>query len=81
MRCGAEPLALVAGRVIQGFAGGLITPQVSGFIQTLFQRPGAGQGLRLLRHHVGISTAIGPLLGGALIAAFGPPAAGARSSS
>ena len=31
------PLELVLTRVVQGFAGGLITPQISGLIQSLFR--------------------------------------------
>ncbi len=71
--CGAAPTAtvLVLGRIIQGFAGGLITPQVSGFIQTLFRGEERGKAFGFFGTVVGISTAIGPLLGGALITVFG----------
>ena len=37
---------LIAGRVLQGLAGGLINPQVSGLVQQLFPRGRAGPGLR-----------------------------------
>ena len=71
--CGAAPSAtvLVLSRVVQGFAGALITPQISGFIQTLFQGEERGKAFGFFGTVVGISTAIGPLLGGALIALFG----------
>jgi EmrB/QacA subfamily drug resistance transporter len=71
--CGAAPTAtfLVIARVVQGFAGGLVTPQVSGFIQTLFRGEERGRAFGLFGAVVGISTAVGPLLGGLLIAAFG----------
>ncbi len=72
--CGAAPSAgtLVAARVLQGFAGGLVTPQVSGFIQTLFRGEERGKAFGYFGTTVGVSTAIGPLLGGALIALIGP---------
>ena len=71
--CGLAPSAgvLIAARLLQGCAGGLITPQISGFIQTLFQGQERGVAFGLFGTVVGTSTAIGPLLGGALIALFG----------
>ncbi|WP_441245100.1 MFS transporter [Kitasatospora sp. McL0602] len=62
---------LVAARLAQGLAGGVLVPQVSGFIQQLFQGPERGRAFGLLGAAIGISTAVGPLLGGLLIAAFG----------
>src|ERR1700742_5387983 len=43
--CGLAPtaLTLVIARLVQGFAGGLISPQISGFIQTLFPRHERGK--------------------------------------
>lgn len=67
-----NPTVLVGGRLLQGFAGGLITPQVSGFIQTLFRGEERGKAFGFFGTTVGISTAIGPLVGGGLIALFGP---------
>ena len=58
-------------RVVQGFAGGLITPQISGFIQTMFQGEERGKAFGYFGTTIGVSTAIGPLLGGVLIALFG----------
>jgi EmrB/QacA subfamily drug resistance transporter len=71
--CGAAPTAgvLVGFRVVQGFAGGLITPQVSGFIQTLFEGEERGKAFGFFGTVVAVSTAIGPLLGGVLISLFG----------
>jgi EmrB/QacA subfamily drug resistance transporter len=71
--CGAapSPLFLVVARVLQGVAGGLVTPQVSGFIQTLFEGEERGRAFGAFGTMVGISTAIGPLLGGVLISLFG----------
>jgi EmrB/QacA subfamily drug resistance transporter len=67
--CGAalNPTWLAVARVVQGVGGGLITPQVSGFIQTLFRGEERGRAFGLFGATIGISTALGPLLGGLLI--------------
>lgn len=67
--CGAAQSAvwIVLARVVQGVGGGLITPQVSGFIQNLFKGPERGRAFGLFGASIGVSTAIGPLLGGLLV--------------
>ena len=67
--CGAaqEPLWIGVARVAQGVGGGLITPQVSGFIQNLFTGAERGRAFGLFGATIGVSTAIGPVLGGLLI--------------
>ncbi|WP_214103596.1 MFS transporter [Acrocarpospora catenulata] len=62
---------LVVARLLQGLAGGLMTPQVSGFIQELFRGAERGRAFGMLGAVVGLSTAVGPLLGGVLIQLFG----------
>lgn len=62
---------LVIARLIQGLAGGLLTPQISALIQQLFTGPERGKAFGLFGAAIGISTAVGPLLGGLLISAFG----------
>ncbi|MDH6131961.1 EmrB/QacA subfamily drug resistance transporter [Kitasatospora sp. MAA4] len=62
---------LVGARLLQGMAGGLLVPQVSGFIQQLFRGAERGKAFGLLGATIGLSTAVGPLLGGLLIEAFG----------
>jgi EmrB/QacA subfamily drug resistance transporter len=71
--CGAAPnaIALVIARLVQGLAGGTLTPQISALIQELFSGRERGKAFGWFGTMVGISTAIGPLLGGLLIAAFG----------
>jgi EmrB/QacA subfamily drug resistance transporter len=71
--CGAAPtaLALVIARLVQGLAGGSLTPQISALIQEMFSGRERGTAFGWFGTMVGISTAIGPLLGGLLISAFG----------
>ncbi len=67
--CGAAQDAtwLVVARLLQGIGGGLITPQSSGLIQVLFRGQERGRAFGLFGAVIGVSTAIGPLLGGLLI--------------
>ncbi|MEV5544345.1 MFS transporter [Saccharopolyspora shandongensis] len=61
------PLWLVIARLLQGVAGGLLNPQVLGLMQQLFHGRERGRAFGLFGAVVGISTAIGPLLGGLII--------------
>ena len=65
------PLFLIVARLIQGAAAGVVSPQVSGLIQQLFAPKERGRPFGLFGATIGISTAVGPLLGGLLIAMFG----------
>ncbi|HWC84582.1 MAG TPA: MFS transporter [Pseudonocardiaceae bacterium] len=71
--CGAAQNAtwLVVARLCQGVAGGLLNPQVIGMIQQLFRGRERGRAFGLFGGTVGLSTAIGPVLGGLLIQGFG----------
>ena len=71
--CGAAQSAtwLVIARLVQGLAGGVLTPQISGLIQQLFTGRERGRAFGLFGSMVGISTALGPVIGGLLIQAFG----------
>jgi EmrB/QacA subfamily drug resistance transporter len=66
---GLAPTAgvLIGARVLQGLAGGLINPQVSGLVQQLFRSDERGRAFGVLGTTVGVGTALGPLVGGGLI--------------
>jgi len=60
--------ALVAARLAQGLAAGALAPQNSGLIQQLFRDAERGRAFGLFGAVVGISTAVGPLVGGLILA-------------
>jgi EmrB/QacA subfamily drug resistance transporter len=64
-------LWLIVARLVQGAAAGVVNPQVSGLIQQMFKPAERGRPFGLLGATIGISTAVGPLLGGLLIQIFG----------
>lgn len=70
---GLAPTAgvLIAARVLQGLAGGLINPQVSGLVQQLFPRWERGRAFGVIGTAVGLATATGPVVGGVIIAIGG----------
>lgn len=65
------PGVLIAARVLQGLAGGLINPQVSGLVQQLFPRWERGRAFGVIGTAVGLATATGPVIGGVVIALGG----------
>ncbi|GHJ35952.1 MFS transporter [Streptomyces sp. TS71-3] len=71
--CGAAQSSswLVVARVAQGLAGGLISPQISALIQQMFSGAERGRAFGMFGTVVGISTAVGPVLGGLIIHAAG----------
>lgn len=75
--CGLAPDAtwLVVARLVQGVGGGVLTPQVAALIQQLFAGAERGRAFGLLGASIGLSTAVGPLLGGIIL--VGVPGDGA----
>jgi EmrB/QacA subfamily drug resistance transporter len=72
---GAAPTIelLIVARALQGIAGGTLTPQISGLIQDLFRGAERGRAFGVLGATIGLSTAVGPVVGGLILAAFGEP--------
>jgi EmrB/QacA subfamily drug resistance transporter len=72
---GAAPTIglLVAARLLQGVAGGMLIPQSSGFIQERFAGAERGRAFGFLGATVGLATAAGPVIGGLILTAFAGP--------
>lgn len=66
-----DPLALNIARLVQGVGSGLLNPQAVGMIQQYFRGAERGRAFGMFGSVVGVSVAIGPLLGGLLIQAGG----------
>ncbi|MFF5081408.1 MFS transporter [Actinoplanes sp. NPDC000266] len=64
-------LWLIVARLVQGAAAGVMNPQITGLIQEMFEPKERARPFGLFGATVGISTAVGPLLGGLLIAGIG----------
>ncbi|WP_432525884.1 MFS transporter [Kineococcus mangrovi] len=63
--------ALAVVRLAQGISAGLVNPQVLALIQQLFSGAERARAFGAFGTTVGLSTAVGPLLGGAILAVFG----------
>ena len=62
---------IVAARIVQGLGAGLFFPAISATIQHAFTGPARSKAFGVLGAVIGVSTAMGPLLGGIIIAAAG----------
>ena len=62
---------LVIARVLQGIGGGIFFPPVTAFIQLLFPPMKRGKAFAILGAVLGVSSALGPIVGGILIEIFG----------
>src|SRR5690606_7473416 len=58
-------------RVVQGLAGGMFTPAVTAMIQLLFPPMTRGKAFAIMGSVIGVSSALGPILGGLIIEAAG----------
>lgn len=67
-----DPVALNAARFVQGIGSGLLNPQAIGMIQQYFRGAERGKAFGYFGTVVGLSVAVGPLLGGFLIELGGP---------
>jgi EmrB/QacA subfamily drug resistance transporter len=72
---GAAPTIglLIAARLLQGVAGGMLLPQNSALIQELFQGAERGRAFGILGATVGLATAAGPVAGGLIITLIAGP--------
>lgn len=64
-------LQLIIARVVQGLAGGIFVPAVTAMIQLLFPPRVRGKAFGIMGAVIGVSTALGPIVGGLIIQAFG----------
>jgi len=66
--------ALAVMRLLQGLSAGVLNPQVTGLIQELFRGGERARAFGAFGATIGVSTALGPLIGGLIIQAAGPEA-------
>jgi EmrB/QacA subfamily drug resistance transporter len=73
LACGLaqNDVQLIIARVVQGMAGGLFVPAVTAVIQLLFPPQARGKAFAIMGAVIGVSTALGPIVGGLIIEAFG----------
>ena len=62
---------LIVARVVQGLCGGIFFPAVTALIQLMFTGRTRGKAFAVMGAAIGFSTALGPIVGGLLIEAFG----------
>lgn len=68
----SDPVTLSIARAVTGVSAGMLNPQTVGFLQQHFSGAQRGRAFGLYGGVVGIAVAIGPVLGGGLIAVLGP---------
>ncbi|MFJ9896070.1 MFS transporter [Streptomyces sp. NPDC091280] len=68
---GGGPGTVIGARLVQGAAAGLVNSQVIGTIQDVFHGLDRGRALGMYAVTAGVAAALGPPLGGALVAGYG----------
>jgi EmrB/QacA subfamily drug resistance transporter len=73
LACGLaqSDIQLIVFRVIQGFGAGIFVPAVTAYIQILFQGKVRGTAFAIMGAVIGVSSALGPIVGGLIIEGFG----------
>lgn len=73
LACGLalDSTGLIVARVVQGLGGGIFFPAVTAFIQLLFPPMTRGKAFGIMGAVIGVSSALGPIVGGLLIEALG----------
>ncbi|MCU1409525.1 MAG: transporter [Rhodoglobus sp.] len=73
LACGLalDSTGLIIARVVQGLGGGIFLPAVTAFIQLLFPPRTRGKAFGIMGAVIGVSSALGPIVGGLLIEALG----------
>lgn len=73
LACGVaqNDLQLIGARIVQGLAGGIFVPAVTAYIQLLFPPQMRGKAFAIMGAVIGVSSALGPIIGGLIIEAFG----------
>lgn len=76
LACGLaeDSTQLIIARVVQGLGGGIFFPPVTAFIQLLFVPRLRGKAFAIMGAVIGVSSALGPLVGGLIIQALGDEA-------
>ncbi|CAN5345915.1 MFS transporter [soil metagenome] len=73
LACGLaqDSTQLIVARVVQGLGGGIFFPPVTAFIQLLFPPMKRGKAFAIMGAVIGVSSALGPVVGGLIIQATG----------
>jgi EmrB/QacA subfamily drug resistance transporter len=66
-----NPTDIIISRLVQGLGAGIFTPAITAFIQLLFTGKERSRAFSIFGAVIGLSTALGPLIGGLLVHAGG----------